>query len=216
MTNFQLILFISALVIFYLFFKKLFNEDYPKRGVDFEAKKADEQIGGISRPDKTFSTPITHTNRLDELLSIADKSVEKGDLIEAKKALQSANILDKDNPAIISRYAFVLNSMNDLLGAKEEYLRVVELEANDDMAEASLGNILHKLGDDDEAISHHKKSIRLDPEYAPHYYNYANTLYDLDKKEEALKLYEKSYLLDPDLKEAKDMIDELKGKVTSR
>ncbi|SFV57706.1 O-linked GlcNAc transferase [hydrothermal vent metagenome] len=213
MTIFQLILFISALVIFYIFFKKLFSEDYPKRGVDFEAKQADEQIGGISRPDKTFSKPTVRPSRLDELLSIADKSVEKGDLVEAKKALQSANILDKENPAIISRYAFVLNAMNDLVGAKEEYSRVLELEPNDDMAEASLGNILHKLGEDDEAISHHKRSIELDPEYAPHYYNYANTLYDLDRLDEALKLYEKAYSLDSDLKEAKDMISELKSKV---
>jgi len=212
MTIFQLILFISALVIFYLFFKKLFNEDYPKRGVDFEAKRADEQIGGISRPDKTFSTPMVRPSRLDELLSIADESVEKGDMVEAKKALQSANILDKNNPAIISRYAFVLNAMNNLVGAKEEYLRVLELEPSDDMAEASLGNILHKLGEDDDAIVHHKRSIELDPEYAPHYYNYANTLYDLGKRDEALELYEKAYSLDDELKEAKDMIAELKSK----
>jgi len=213
MTIFQLILFISALVIFYLFFKKLFNEDYPKRGVDFEAKRADEQIGGVSRPDKTFSKPMVRPSRLDELLSIADESVEKGDLVEAKKALQSANILDKENPYIISRYAFVLNAMNDLVGAKEEYLNVIELEPNDDMAEAALGNILHKLGEDEESIAHHKRSIELDSEYAPHYYNYANTLYDLDRKDEALELYEKAYSLDGDLKEAKEMIDELKSRV---
>jgi len=57
MTLFQLFLLILAGVIFYLFFKQLFSGEHPKRGVDFEAKLPDEQIGGISRPDKTFSKP---------------------------------------------------------------------------------------------------------------------------------------------------------------
>jgi len=210
MTLFQLILFIAALVIFYLFFKKLFSEDYPKRGVDYEAKNADAQIGGISRPDKIFSRPAAKPNRIEELLSIADESVEKNDLLEAKKALPSAMILDENNPDILSRFAYVLNAMNDFVGAKEYYSKVLEITPDDDMAESALANTLRHLGEDEEALQHHRRAIELDPDYAPHYFNYANTLYKRGEKEEALKNYEKAYAIDPTLKEAEEIIQTLK------
>lgn len=213
MTILQLILFIASIVIFYIFFKKLFSEDYPKRGIDFEANNADEQIGGINRPDKLFSTPEVTPDRMTQLLSIADESVQNDNMLEAKKALQSALILDKENPEIISRYAYVLNSMNSFAEAKEQYEKVLELEPNDDTAHASLANILHQLGKDEEAIVHHKKSLELDPDYAPHFYNYANTLYDLGQGDKALELYEQAYVLDITLEAAKVMIDKLKQKV---
>lgn len=210
MTIFQLILFVAALVIFYLFFKKLFSEDYPKRGIDFEAKNADAQIGGINRPDKIFSKPLPKPDRVQELLSMADESVEKGDMLEAKKALQSALILDENSIDILSRYGYVQNAMNDLVGAKETYSKVLEISPDDDMAQASLANVLHKLGEDEEALAHHRRSIEIDPEYAPHLFNYANTLYDMGRNDEALKFYEKAFALDPSLKEAGEMIDTLK------
>ena len=77
------------------------------------------------------------------------------------------------------------------------------------MAYASLANTLHKLGEDDKAIEYHKKSIELDNEYAPHYYNYANTHYDKGEFKEALELYKKAFKLDSELKEAKEMIDKI-------
>ena len=210
MTIFQLVLFVAALIIFYLFFKKLFSEDYPKRGVDFEAKNADAQIGGINRPDKIFSKPLPKPDRLSELLSMADESVEKGDMLEAKKALQSALILDKNSSDVLSRYGYVLNTMNDFVGAKETYMKVLEINPDDDMAQASLANVLHKLGEDEEALGHHQRSIEIDPEYAPHLFNYANTLYDMGRNDEALKYYKRAYAIDPSLREAGEMIDTLK------
>lgn len=209
MTLFQLILFVAVAIIFYFFFKKLFSEDYPKRGVDFEAKTTDAQIGGVSRPDKIFSRPQVRPSRVEELLSMADTSVQKGDMLEAKKALQSLLALDENNPEGLSRYAYVLNAMNDFVGAKESYLKVLEITPDDDMAEAALANVLHHLGENEKAIDRHRRSVELDPNYAPHFFNYANTLYDLDENEEALKLYEKAYALDSTLKEAQEMITKL-------
>jgi len=83
MTTFQLLLLIIAGVVFYLFFKQLFSGDHPKRGVDFEAKVADDQIGGINRPDKTFSTPTVQPSRMEQLFNIADEAIEKKDFEEA-------------------------------------------------------------------------------------------------------------------------------------
>jgi len=209
MTFFQLILLTISAVIFYTFFKKLFTQDYPKRGIDYEATQDDAQIGGINRPDKIFSTPTIEPTRLEELISMADDAVEQGDMLEAKKALESALIVDRENVEVFSRYAYVLNSMNDYTGAKEYYLKVIDIDNSDDMAYASLANVLHKLDEDDKAIEYHKKSIELDNSYAPHYYNYANTHYDKGEFKEALELYKKAFSLDNELIEAKDMIEKI-------
>lgn len=77
------------------------------------------------------------------------------------------------------------------------------------MAHALLANALHKLADEKGAEKHHEKAIVLDPEYAPHHFNYANTLYDLGRKKEALIGYKKAHELDNSLDVAKDMIDKL-------
>ena len=211
MTLFQLFLLILAGVIFYLFFKQLFSGEHPKRGVDFEANLPDEQIGGINRPDKTFSRPEVEPTRLEQLIQMADDSVAKGDMLEASKALQSALILEENNIEVLQRHGYVMMQIDNFEDAKESYEKIIDLDKNDDTAHASLANVLHKLGDNEEALKHHLLSIELDPEYAPHYFNYANTLYDLGKKEEALQAYDKAYEIDPSLEEALKMINELKA-----
>ena len=209
MTFFQLGLLIAAGVIFYLFFRQLFSGDFPRRGIDYEAKVPDERIGEINHPDKTFSRAKEPTSRLQELLQIADESLEKGDNLEAKKALQSALILDEENPEVLRRLGVVYMRMNDYVDAKETYKDLLRIDPDDDLAHGSLANALHKLGEDEEALREHREAIRLDPEYAPHHYNYANTLYDLDRREEALVEYREALRLDPELEEAKKMIAEL-------
>jgi len=206
----QFILLILAGVIFYLFFRQLFSGDYPKRGVDYEAKLPDEQIGGVNRPDKTFSKAKEPVSRIDELLKIADEAIKKGDNLEAKKALLSLLVLDENNVEALRRLALVYMNMNDYVDAKETLLHLLDINPDDDLAHNLLANALHKLGEDDEAILHHKRAIELDSTYAPHHYNYANTLYDLGRRDEALREYQEALKIDPNLKEAKDMVEELK------
>jgi len=209
MTTFQLLLLIVAGAVFYLFFKQLFSGNHPKRGVDFEAKVADEQIGGINRPDKTFSTPTVEPTRIEQLLTMADEAVEKEDFDEAKKALGSALIIESDNSDALQKMGFVSMQTEDYTEAKESYEKLLALDENDDMAHALLANTLHKLGDEAGAEQHHEKAITLDPEYAPHHFNYANTLYDLGRKKEALVGYKKAYELDDTLDVAKEMVEKL-------
>jgi len=209
MSIFQLFLFILAAAVFYLFFKQLFSGNHPKRGVDFEAKRADGQIGGINRPDKTFSKPTVQPTRMEQLLKIADEAVAREDMDEAKKALQSALIIDENNIDVLQRSGYVSAKMNAYEEAKESYEKIIALDENDDMAHASLANMLHKLGDEEGAKMHHERAIELDSEYAPHYFNYANTLYDLGRNSEALAEYTKAYELDDSLEEAKKMIIKL-------
>jgi len=209
MTTFQLLLFIVAAGVFYLFFKQLFSGSFPKRGVDFEAKVSDEQIGGISRPDKTFSKPTVEPSRIKQLLTMADEAVDKKDFDEAEKALGSALILEPENVDALQKMAFVCMQTKAYEEAKTAYKKLIFLDDNDDMAHVLLANVLHKLGDEKGAEKHHEKAITLDSEYAPHHFNYANTLYDLGRTKEALVGYKKAYDLDDSLEIAKEMIDKI-------
>ncbi len=209
MSTFQLLLLIVAGGVFYLFFKQLFSGNHPKRGVDFEAKVADEQIGGINRPDKTFSRPTVQPTRMEQLLAMTDEAVEKKDYEEAKKALGSALIIDENNTEVLQKMGYVCMQTKDYSEAKESYEKLLSLDENDDMAHVSLANALHKLGDEAGAEKHHKRAIELDEEYAPHHFNYANTLYDQGRTKEALIEYKKAYELDDSLEEAEKMIQKL-------
>ncbi len=209
MTTFQLLLLIVAGGVFYLFFKQLFSGNHPKRGVDFEAKVADDQIGGISRPDKTFSTPAVEPTRMEQLLKMADEAVQKEDYDEAEKALQSALIVDENSIEVLQRSGYVAMHNHKYDEAKTYYEKIITLDPDDDMAHVSLANALHKLGDEAGAQKHHEEAIKLDPEYAAHHFNYANTLYDLGRKDEALTGYTKAYELDNSLDEAKKMMEKL-------
>ncbi len=209
MTTFQLFLLIVAGGVFYLFFKQLFSGNYPKRGVDFEAKVPDERIGGVSRPDKVFAKPKQEVSRIEQLIGMADDAVKKGDLLEARKAVQSALILDENNIEALRREGYLYLEDREYEEAKKVYEKILSFDPDDDIAHDSLANTLHKLGEDEAAMVHHQKAIELDPEYAPHYFNYANTLYDLGRYDEALKQYQKAYELDPEIEEAKEMIKKL-------
>ena len=209
MTTFQLLLLIVAGGVFYLFFKQLFSGDHPKRGVDFEANLPDEQIGGINRPDKTFSNPSVQPTRMEQLLKMTDDAVAKEDFEEAKKALGSALIIEANNTEVLQKIGYVSMKTGEYSEAKEYIEKLLSIDDKDDMAHVSLANVLHKLGDEEGAQKHHERAIELDPEYAPHHFNYANTLYDLGRKKEALVGYKRAYELDDTLEEAQKMIKEL-------
>jgi len=209
MTIFQLLLFILAGGILYLFFKQLFSGNHPKRGIDFEAKVAEEQIGGINRPNKIFSRPAIQMSRIEELLDMADKAVERKDYEEAHKALGSALIVDENNLEALGKMGYVSIVRKDYEEAKASYEKILSLDENDDMAHSSLANVLHSMNENEKAKIHHKKAIELDKAYAPHHFNYANTLYDLGENSQALEAYKQAYALDNSLEEAKKMIESL-------
>jgi len=207
-TLFQLGLLITAGVIFYLFFRQIFSGDYP-RSEEFGREGSDESRAFPGVPQAPYGGAREGKSRLETLLEMADEALERGDNLEAKKALTSALILDDRHPEVLRRLGAVYLNMNDYPDARETLERLLEVDPSDDLAHALLANTLHKLGEDEEAIAHHLKAIRLDPDYAPHHFNYANTLYDLGRKEEALAEYQKALELDPGLEEARKMIKEL-------
>jgi len=209
MTTFQLLLFLISVVIFYLFFKQMFSSSYPKRGVDYEAKKEDEQIGSLTESNKTFSEAAPQVSRIEQLIQMANTAIDKKDFVEADKALTSANIIEPENQEILLQHGYVLMMLERLEDAKEVYETLLQLNDSEDMAHVALANILHKLNQNEQAKVHHLRAIELDKSYAPHYFNYANTLYDLNEKEEALKYYTLAYEREKNLEEAQKMINEL-------
>jgi len=209
MSTFQILLLIISVVVFYLFFKQLLSGSFPKRGIDFEAANENEQIGSITQMDKSFSRPIPKPSRVEQLLNMADRAIEKEDFSEADKALSSALILEPENIGILLQYGYVLIQLDRLEDAKETYVKVLELDEHEDIAHVSLANVLHKLGEDEKAIEHHIRAIELDGDYASHYFNYANTLYDMGNKEEALRFYKRAFELDSSITEAEKMVKEL-------
>lgn len=148
-------------------------------------------------------------DRVSQLLKMADEALQRGDNLEAKKALQSALHHESDNTEVLRRLGVVYMNMNDYSNAKDTFLHLLQIDPDDDLAHSSLANALHKLGEDEEALSEHLKAISLDKSYAPHYYNYANTLYDMGRVQEAIENYKKALELDPDLDEAKKALEEL-------
>jgi tetratricopeptide (TPR) repeat protein len=211
MSVFQFLLFIITIIIFILFFKQLFSGAFPKRGMDFETNRDNEQIAGTPQIDKGFSyiPPPQEQSRVNQLISMADKAIEKDDFIEADKALSSAIILEKNNIELLLKHGFVLINLDRLIDAKETYMETIAINKNEDMAHVSLANVLHKLGEEKLSIVHHKKAIEIDSDYAPHYFNYANTLYYTDNKREALVNYKKALELDSSLEEADRMVKKL-------
>jgi len=211
MSTFQLLLFLISAIIFFLFFKQLFSNSYPKRGIDFDATKEDEQIGAITESDKLFSEPQHHQqlSRIAQLLQMAEGAIEKEDYVEADKALSSANIIEPENQEVLLQHGYVLLMLERLEEAKEVYENLLALNDQEDMAYGALANIYHKLDDNEKAKAYHLRAIELDNSYVPHHFNYANTLYDLGEKEEALKYYKSALALDDSLEEAKKMVGEL-------
>jgi len=209
MTTFQLLLFIVAGGIFYLFFKQLFSGNHPKRGVDFEAKLTDDNIGGISRADKIFKKPMVENSRAEDLFAMAKESIEQKDLEEASKALGALLILQKDNVEALGMMGSVSLQIGDYERAKDSFEELLKIDSDDDMAHALLANALHKLNLSTQSKIHYQKAIALDDREPSHYYNYANTLYELKEYKEALEMYTKCYELDSSISEAKDMIAKL-------
>ncbi|RUM75565.1 MAG: hypothetical protein DSZ11_01945 [Sulfurovum sp.] len=209
MTIFQLLLFIATITVAILFFKQLFSGDLPANRVDIEPNRDDQDVVKETNFDNQIISGMPRESRVHQLIAMANEAIEKQDFVEADKALSSALILEKENIELLLQHGFILISLKRLEDAKETYLEILSLNEHEDIAHASLGNIYHKLDENELSLHHHRKSIEIDSQYAPHYFNYANTLYDLSQKEQALAYYKKAYELDASLEEAMRMIKEL-------
>ena len=164
MTLMQIILLISAVAIFVIFFKQLFSGNYPRRGIDYEAKTPNDRIGEINRPNKTFSKAKPDMSRVEQLLSIADKAISEGDNLEAKKALQTALIVDGKNIEVLKKLGDVYMRMNDYSDAKGVYQQSLEINPNSTDIQIALAEAHSKLGEKEEALAIYRDILSREPD----------------------------------------------------
>ncbi|MBU7048523.1 MAG: tetratricopeptide repeat protein [Theionarchaea archaeon] len=84
---------------------------------------------------------------------------------------------------------------------KSEDLKRVIIQ-NLAIAHNNYGNLLQDMGKYEEAESHYKESLRINPEYAEAHNNYGNLLKEMGKYEEAEFHYKESLRINPEYAEA--------------
>lgn len=88
------------------------------------------------------------------------------------------------NPVDIRNYAVALYATGDIEGAKEQYLREVELNPNDDVLLNNLGNVYRDSGEYQKAIDSYQKSIVAMSDQLNAYVNLANLyIYVLEQRD---------------------------------
>lgn len=138
MSLFQFILAFVAIVILIIFFKQLYSGNYPKRGIDYEAKLPNEQIGGLSDPKKVFTRVKPILSRIDEIILSANESIAKKDYDNALKALRSAYIIDNKNVDVICGFGTVYFETGKFEDAKNYFQKALALDENCKIAKEML------------------------------------------------------------------------------
>ncbi len=138
MSLFQIILIFVAVAILVIFFKQLYSGNYPKRGIDYETKLSNEQIGGLSNPEKIFAKTKPILSKIDELIFSANESIGKKDYEEAMKALRSAYIIDNKNVDVICGFGTVYFETGKFEDAKYYFQKALTLDENCKIAKEML------------------------------------------------------------------------------
>ncbi len=103
----------------------------------------------------------------------------------------------------IRNYAVALYATGDLEGAKEQYLRELEVNPSDAVLYNNLGNIYRDNGEYQKAVDSYQKSIDLDKSQLNVYVNLANLyIYVLQQPEMGYGVYLKGIENSPNNKES--------------
>src|SRR3989338_4169712 len=83
------------------------------------------------------------------------------------------------------------------LAKKGIYLTTLEDRQLESVFLLNRGNVLEKLGRNEEALAAYDKALAIDPKYAFAHYNRGNVLEKLGRDQEALAAYDKALAIDP-------------------
>jgi tetratricopeptide (TPR) repeat protein len=155
--------------------------------------------------ESKISNPIvSNALNTEVLVEQADSAYERGEIENARLALEEASHIEPNNPEILNKLAFVTAKSGDRLRGIELYERSLELDENDDLTHnASLYRLEMAY---DRAQDHYRKAIEIDASYAQTYYNYANLLVDMGEIEEARNMYKRALDLQSDFPEAREAL----------
>ena len=179
----------------------------------FFAFKIYEHMQGLQDPDGTDEAKeaIEERINIDALVEEADRAYDAGRLLEARELLQKAHAHDSSIPELANRLGFVLSAMGNNEEALKLYNHSLSLQ-EEDVTHLAIASQLRTLGRLDEAQTHYKRAIELDPEYEVTYFNYGNLLVEMKRVAEAKMMYEKALEIEPELEAAQEELDRLNGR----
>lgn len=117
---------------------------------------------------------------------------------------------DPKNVVLVHQYAVSLFATGKFDGAKDQYLKEIDMNPKDPVVFNNLGNVYRELRKYNEAVTSYEKSIELSNKENPAYSNLANMyLLQIGDKNKAIEVYKKALVIDPNNKVAKEGLTKL-------
>jgi len=191
MSTFQILMFAATLFFAYQIYRHVQTlEDTPAKN---------PESNPVPTADSNFPTA-------DILVEQADGAYARGEIENARAALEEASHIEPENPEILNKLAFVTAKSGDRLKGIELYEQSLELDENDDLTHNAIASLYRLEMAYERAQDHYLKAIEIDNEYAQTFYNYANLLVDMEEIEEARVMYKRALELQTDFPEAREAL----------
>jgi tetratricopeptide (TPR) repeat protein len=116
---------------------------------------------------------------------------------EAAAQLESARALEPDNVGILLTLAQTLAQGDDDAGAEAVYADLDRLDAHDARTLSNWGNVLGRLGRDEEALAKLQLALLFAPDFANAHFNVALVLERLGRTDEAVEHLREAVRLEP-------------------
>ncbi len=156
--------------------------------------------GDPERPDELFKAAVVEILKIVKPYFVASELTDRDP--DAAFAMTKDIIAQRPGSDDNVAWAYVLQG--SILSDRKEYRLAVEaakaaLQLNNRhvVAYNNLGDALHALGQEDEAIAALREAIRLDPKYSMPHNNLGNSLYAKGQYDDAIGEYREAIRLDP-------------------
>lgn len=190
MSTFQILMFAATLFFAYQIYRHV------------------QTLDDTQSPQKTSSSDEIDSSLPNgvSLVDEADAAYERGEIENARAALEEAAQIEPNNPEIVNKLAFVTAKSGDRLKGIELYEKSLELDENDDLTHNAIASLYRQEMAYERAQDHYLKAIEIDDEYAQTFYNYGNLLVDMGEIEEARTMYKRALELQSDFSQAREAL----------
>ena len=140
--------------------------------------------------------------QLQIMLQQAVQAFQDGNFDSADLILKRVLKVDSKNLPALHILGLIRASQSNFREAAEFLARAARIHPSDASIQYNLAKALSDSGDDQAALSHHKKSVALAPNNPEAWLSYGKTASNLGRYEDALARYDKALSLKPDYAEA--------------
>ncbi len=158
----------------------------------------------LEQKTKEISAEIQKAKSQSETAIFAKKSFNDGisqyrtgNYSEAIKLFEKSLELETDNAAAHYMIGICHQVQQELIKAKQAYLKTIEVDPTYVSAYVPLANILSSEGNPREALKYYGKAVELDPEQYKAFYGIGNVHFRAEKYSEAEKAYRDAVNVDP-------------------